>query len=214
MLANVFLKGRANRLRFYAAFLIPPRRSGPASKAFGEAITEALADSSMATVNLGWRTSPDNGPAIGAASRLTADCCHPERSARQPAAKQGCRIQRLPYRLRLPVLLPSLPCLAVKNSLVLVPQVLGVTTIVFILIRLLPGDPAYLIAGSLATKDVIRHRWSTFADPAALEERTARHSPSERQATIRQPPSDVAVLCSVAPTRPAMAPSRSEISYR
>src|SRR5258708_32802174 len=103
---------------FMRFFLIRPRGWGRASKAFDEAITEALADSSMATVNLGWRTSPDNGPAIGAASRLTADCCHPERSARQPAAKQGCRIQRLPYRLRLPVLLPSLPCLAVKNSLI------------------------------------------------------------------------------------------------
>jgi ABC-type dipeptide/oligopeptide/nickel transport system permease component len=43
----------------------------------------------------------------------------------------------------------------IRRLLVLVPQVLGVTTIVFILIRLLPGDPAYLIAGSLATKDVI-----------------------------------------------------------
>ena len=32
---------------------------------------------------------------------------------------------------------------------------LGVTTIVFFLIRLLPGDPAYMIAGSLATQDVI-----------------------------------------------------------
>jgi ABC-type dipeptide/oligopeptide/nickel transport system permease component len=43
----------------------------------------------------------------------------------------------------------------IRRLLVLIPQVLGVTTIVFILIRLLPGDPAYLIAGSLATKDVI-----------------------------------------------------------
>lgn len=42
-----------------------------------------------------------------------------------------------------------------RRLLFLVPQVLGVTTVVFILIRLLPGDPAYLIAGSLATKDVI-----------------------------------------------------------
>jgi ABC-type dipeptide/oligopeptide/nickel transport system permease component len=42
-----------------------------------------------------------------------------------------------------------------RRLLFLVPQVLGVTTVVFVLIRLLPGDPAYLIAGSLATKDVI-----------------------------------------------------------
>ncbi len=42
-----------------------------------------------------------------------------------------------------------------RRLLLLVPQVLGVTTIVFFLIRLLPGDPAYMIAGSLATKDVI-----------------------------------------------------------
>jgi peptide/nickel transport system permease protein len=43
----------------------------------------------------------------------------------------------------------------VRRLLLLVPQVLGVTTIVFFLNRLLPGDPAYMIAGSLATKDVV-----------------------------------------------------------
>jgi ABC-type dipeptide/oligopeptide/nickel transport system permease component len=42
-----------------------------------------------------------------------------------------------------------------RRLLLLIPQVLGVTTLVFILVRLLPGDPAYLIAGSLATQDVI-----------------------------------------------------------
>jgi peptide/nickel transport system permease protein len=43
----------------------------------------------------------------------------------------------------------------IRRLLTLIPQVLGATTIVFVLIRLLPGDPAYMIAGSLATKDVI-----------------------------------------------------------
>ena len=43
----------------------------------------------------------------------------------------------------------------VRRLLLLVPQVLAVTTIVFFLNRLLPGDPAYMIAGSLATKDVV-----------------------------------------------------------
>lgn len=42
-----------------------------------------------------------------------------------------------------------------RRLLLLVPQVIGVTTIVFFLIRLLPGDPAYMIAGSLASEDVI-----------------------------------------------------------
>ena len=42
-----------------------------------------------------------------------------------------------------------------RRLILLIPQVLGVTTVVFILVRLLPGDPAYLIAGSLATQDVI-----------------------------------------------------------
>jgi ABC-type dipeptide/oligopeptide/nickel transport system permease component len=42
-----------------------------------------------------------------------------------------------------------------RRLLLLIPQVLGVTTIVFLLIRLLPGDPAYMIAGPLATQDVI-----------------------------------------------------------
>jgi peptide/nickel transport system permease protein len=43
----------------------------------------------------------------------------------------------------------------IRRLLLLVPQVLGVTTVVFFLVRLLPGDPAYMIAGSLATKEVI-----------------------------------------------------------
>src|SRR5581483_297426 len=42
-----------------------------------------------------------------------------------------------------------------RRLALLVPQALGVTTVVFVLIRLLPGNPAYLIAGSLATQDVI-----------------------------------------------------------
>lgn len=42
-----------------------------------------------------------------------------------------------------------------RRLLLLVPQVLGVTTAVFFIIRLLPGDPAYMIAGPLATKEVI-----------------------------------------------------------
>ena len=42
-----------------------------------------------------------------------------------------------------------------RRLLLLLPQVFGVTTIVFFLVRLLPGDPAYMIAGSLASEDVI-----------------------------------------------------------
>jgi peptide/nickel transport system permease protein len=42
-----------------------------------------------------------------------------------------------------------------RRLLLLVLQVLGVTTVVFFLIRLLPGDPAYMMAGPLATKEVI-----------------------------------------------------------
>ena len=32
-----------------------------------------------------------------------------------------------------------------RRLLALIPQVVGVTTVVFLLIRLLPGDPAYLM---------------------------------------------------------------------
>ena len=39
--------------------------------------------------------------------------------------------------------------------LFLIPQLLGITFITFILIRLLPGDPAYLLAGPTATKATI-----------------------------------------------------------
>lgn len=39
--------------------------------------------------------------------------------------------------------------------LLLLPQLLGITFVTFILIRLLPGDPAYLLAGPTATKDTI-----------------------------------------------------------
>ena len=35
----------------------------------------------------------------------------------------------------------------------LVPQLFAVSLIVFFLVRLLPGDPAYLIAGQFATKE-------------------------------------------------------------
>lgn len=38
---------------------------------------------------------------------------------------------------------------------VLLPQLLGITFVTFILIRLLPGDPAYLLAGPSATKATI-----------------------------------------------------------
>jgi peptide/nickel transport system permease protein len=43
-----------------------------------------------------------------------------------------------------------------RRLALLVPQVLGITTVVFVLVRLLPGNPAYLIAGSLATPEVIQ----------------------------------------------------------
>jgi ABC-type dipeptide/oligopeptide/nickel transport system permease component len=39
--------------------------------------------------------------------------------------------------------------------LLLIPQLLGITFVTFILIRLLPGDPAYLLAGPTATKATI-----------------------------------------------------------
>ena len=42
-----------------------------------------------------------------------------------------------------------------KRLLFLLPQLLVVSFIVFFLIRLLPGDPAYLLAGQFATPERI-----------------------------------------------------------
>ncbi len=42
-----------------------------------------------------------------------------------------------------------------RRLLMLVPQLFGIALVTFLLIRLLPGDPAYSIAGSLATEESI-----------------------------------------------------------
>lgn len=50
----------------------------------------------------------------------------------------------------------------IRRLLLIVPTVLGVTVMVFCLIRALPGDPARLLAGEWATPEVVeqlRHEW-------------------------------------------------------
>ena len=42
-----------------------------------------------------------------------------------------------------------------RRFIVIFPQVLGITLVVFVLIRLFPGDPAYLFAGSTASPETI-----------------------------------------------------------
>lgn len=42
-----------------------------------------------------------------------------------------------------------------RRLLTVIPQVLGICTVTFILIHLLPGNPAYVMAGSLASKETI-----------------------------------------------------------
>ena len=42
-----------------------------------------------------------------------------------------------------------------KRLLFLIPQLIAVSIIVFFLVRLLPGDPAFLMAGQFATKERI-----------------------------------------------------------
>jgi peptide/nickel transport system permease protein len=42
-----------------------------------------------------------------------------------------------------------------RRLLFLVPQLFAVSIIVFFLVRLLPGDPAFLIAGQFATRERI-----------------------------------------------------------
>jgi peptide/nickel transport system permease protein len=43
----------------------------------------------------------------------------------------------------------------VRRVAVMIPQTLAITVVVFVLIRLIPGDPAYLFAGPTATPDMI-----------------------------------------------------------
>jgi peptide/nickel transport system permease protein len=45
---------------------------------------------------------------------------------------------------------------AVRRVVVIIPQVLGITCIVFVLIRLAPGNPAYLFAGPTASPETIK----------------------------------------------------------
>ena len=45
---------------------------------------------------------------------------------------------------------------AVRRVFVIIPQVLGITFIVFVLIRLAPGNPAYLFAGPTASPETIK----------------------------------------------------------
>jgi len=51
--------------------------------------------------------------------------------------------------------LPKLVKVVIIRLLVLVPQMLGVTFVTFLLIRLLPGDPALLLLGNMATPESI-----------------------------------------------------------
>lgn len=54
-----------------------------------------------------------------------------------------------------------------RRLLFLIPQLIGVSFVAFFLVRLLPGNPAYAIAGQLATEQQI----------AAIEKRMALHEP-------------------------------------
>jgi peptide/nickel transport system permease protein len=45
---------------------------------------------------------------------------------------------------------------ALRRFLVIIPQILGITLVVFVLIRLIPGNPAYLFAGPTASPQTIR----------------------------------------------------------
>ena len=52
--------------------------------------------------------------------------------------------------------LPRLVRVVVGRLALLVPQMFGVTLVTFLLVRLLPGDPALLLLGNLATPDAVR----------------------------------------------------------
>jgi peptide/nickel transport system permease protein len=51
--------------------------------------------------------------------------------------------------------LPRLLRIVTMRCLMIVPQMLGITLVAFLLVRLLPGDPARLILGNFATDDSI-----------------------------------------------------------
>ncbi len=62
---------------------------------------------------------------------------------------------------------------AARRLLFLIPQLFAVSVIVFFLVRLLPGDPAYLIAGQFATKERIEEVRTTMGLDKPLHEQYA-----------------------------------------
>ncbi|HXX39144.1 MAG TPA: ABC transporter permease [bacterium] len=62
---------------------------------------------------------------------------------------------------------------AARRFLFLIPQLFVVSVIVFFLVRLLPGDPAYLMAGQFATKDQIDQIRTTMGLDKPLYEQYA-----------------------------------------
>ena len=62
---------------------------------------------------------------------------------------------------------------AARRLLFLIPQLLAISVIVFFLVRLLPGDPAYLMAGQFATKERIEEVRATMGLDKPLHEQYA-----------------------------------------
>lgn len=61
-----------------------------------------------------------------------------------------------------------------KRLLFLLPQLIGVTVVVFLLVRMIPGNPAYLLLGQGASDEAV----------AALSERMGLNEPIWRQYLI------------------------------
>lgn len=76
--------------------------------------------------------------------------------------------------LRLPRLGPRTRY-AARRIAIFVPQLLGVTTVVFIIIRLLPGDPAFFLAGPHATPAQIAQMRSTLGLDQPIPEQYLRY---------------------------------------
>ena len=62
-----------------------------------------------------------------------------------------------------------------RRLIFLVPQLFVVSVIVFFLVRLLPGDPAYLMAGQFATEERIEDLRSTMGLDQPIYEQYARY---------------------------------------
>ena len=57
----------------------------------------------------------------------------------------------------------------IKRLLSTLPVLVGISVIVFFLLRALPGDPGQVIAGGLATQESVEAIWSRLPNTSSLQ---------------------------------------------